>query len=144
MKKSLKKSKKPSLTVAYVRNKIVWPLISKFVRLSESNSYGIGHCITCGVAKHWKELQAGHFNPGRWNSIIFEIRGIHSQCYHCNVELKGNPREYDRYMRNKYGDNVVEELDELSKKSFQFDVPTLLSLVADYKPKVEELLKTKI
>lgn len=92
---------------------------------------------------HWKKLQAGHFNPGRFNSIIFEIRGIHSQCYQCNVGFKGRPREYDAYMRKRYGDAVVDELDALAKKVIQFDAPMLLEMIGVYRIKVKELELSK-
>ena len=136
------KKRKP-ITVAYLRNDVLWKLVSKFVRLTaavKENDNGHVHCVTCGERKHYKQLQAGHFIPGRYNAIIFETRGIHPQCYHCNVGLKGNPRKYDEWMRKNMGDKVVEELDALAKDTRQFFIPELLGMIGEYKKKVDELL----
>ena len=131
------------VTLPYVRNKVLWPLVSKFVRLSAADWKGYVACVTCGIVKHWKEMQAGHFNPGRTNSIIFDVRGIHPQCYQCNVGKKGNPREYDAYMRKTYGDEIVKELDQNRHKVEIFDMPQLLALVGEYRLKVKALLEEK-
>lgn len=139
-----RKQTKGLVTVQYLRNKVVWPIISKFVRLTETDEHGYGNCITCGKRYHFSELQAGHFNPGRFNSIIFDLRGIHIQCYNCNINLKGNPRNYDAYMKRTLGQQVIDDLDARAKKVEQFDRMQLLMMVTEYKPKVDTLLAGKI
>lgn len=57
--KETKKTKKPS--VAKLKKKL-WTLFSEYIRRLYSHD-DICECVTCGVKKHWKELQAGHFIP---------------------------------------------------------------------------------
>lgn len=119
--------------------KVAWDLFSKYIRARNADYRGYARCVTCGVIKHWKELQAGHFIPGRHNSNLFDERGCHAQCYHCNIGLKSNPREYDRFMREKYGGKTIIELEKQDKQSVQFTRQELTDKAAYYKQKFEEL-----
>ncbi len=88
-----------------------WELTSKYVRLREADEDGYCRCVTCGITKHWKELQAGHFIPqARGNAIRWDLRGISPQCYRCNINLGGNGAEYTIYMLDRYGREVVDDL----------------------------------
>jgi len=117
--KKIKGTKKKG--VSYWKKKC-WNLFSELVRKSGSFANGNNSCITCGAIKPWKELQAGHFIPGRHNSVLFDFRNCHPQCYRCNVLLKGNPVEYYEYMLDNYGKKVIKELKELDKELCPFKV----------------------
>jgi hypothetical protein len=117
---------------------ICWKWFSKFIRQREADWRGYASCITCGVVKHWKELQAGHFIPGRRNAILFHEKGCHQQCYRCNVPLKGNPRAYDKFMRQKYGAKVIRDLEALNETPKKWKPEELLKLIEHYKKKVVE------
>ena len=100
----------------------VWVLFSRWIRQRDADENGMVKCCTCLVVKHWKQMQAGHFIPGRRNANLFDERGCHAQCYSCNCGwLKGNPREYDAFMRRVYGEEVIKELEKQNRviKSFQ-------------------------
>lgn len=131
-----KKAKKLSVNKL---KKTAWDLFSKIVRLSAADHAGYASCVTCGVVKLWKELQAGHFIPGRHNAILFERRGCHPQCYQCNIPLKSNPRAYDAFMRKKYGEKVIKELEELDKTTKQFTIPELQEMIQSYQSKLKTL-----
>jgi hypothetical protein len=133
--KSIKPIKKPSVSKL---KKKAWDLFSKWIR-SQDAEKGMNMCITCGVWKPWKELQAGHFIPGRHNSILFDERGVHPQCYHCNVGLKGNPRSYDRYMRTMYGEKVIEELETLDQQIKNFKPYELEEIIKMYTKKLKKI-----
>jgi len=124
------KAKYPHTLTWY--KKKTWDAFSVSIRQRGMDDYGFNRCITCGVRKHWKELQAGHFIPGRHNAILFEERGVHPQCYHCNVGLKGNPRKYDAFMRKTYGAKVIKELERLDTTERKFTPQELIDLRAKY------------
>ena len=90
-----------------------WKTFSKYIRLRDcletTNTMEWGLCVTCSQRKHFKELQAGHFLGGRGNSILFDERGVFAQCRQCNYQ-SGNPVEYFRFMQQKHGDDVIDEL----------------------------------
>ena len=128
-----KKVKKPKVKSVSKLKKDLWKLVSEYVRRRASDFRGNADCVTCGRTYHWKQLQGGHFIPGRHNAILFDLRHIHPQCYACNVPMKGNPRKYDAYMRENYGEKVIKELENLDAIEKQFHAPELLSEIERYK-----------
>lgn len=106
MKRIIKKSTR-------LRKSDVWKAYSLYIRLKYADENGYVKCVTCDAIKHYKQMQAGHFIPGRHNSVLFDDRNCHPQCYHCNIGLKGNPRKYDKFMRETYGREVIEDLETL-------------------------------
>ena len=136
---------KQILTVQKLK-KDLWKLFSIFIRLRDTDKNGWGYCKTCQRTIFWKRGQAGHFLPGRTNTILFHEDLTHLQCYHCNIHLRGNSREYDKFMRKKYGNKKVEEFDKLGKyhKNIkQFTIQELQNLIISYKEKVKKLLENK-
>ena len=113
--------------------KKVWTEFSKYIR----NKYAVNGrvmCVTCGDWKDIKEMQAGHFIPGRRNCIIFDERNVHPQCYACNICKNGNTVEYFRFMQHKYGDEVIEELrNRNNQESKQFTMEELETLYNKFK-----------
>lgn len=136
--KKLKFAVKKKVTISQLKKK-VWKLYSEWIRRKDAVN-GWNKCVTCGVMKSYKELQAGHFIPGRHPSILFDERNCHPQCYSCNCGwLKGNPVKYFRYMQVTYGDKVIEELERLDKINKQFLNYELEALIDIYKRKLNEL-----
>lgn len=121
----------------------VWKIFSLYIRQRDADSNGYASCITCGVKMHYKKLQAGHFIPGRRNAILFDERGCHVQCYACNCGwLKGNPRMYDRFMQQNYGEKVIKELEDLNYgPAKQFTKEELLTLKEKFKTLLNQLEK---
>ena len=130
---------KPAKKKAPSRSKVVKDLddiFSKFIRLRDD---GKG-CVTCGVVKPWKEMQACHYYtrgrlPTRWHED-----NVFSGCYRCNVLLKGNYTEYAIFMVNRFGIEYVEELKALSLSNVKIPTHELRELTEVYKKKVAELL----
>lgn len=116
----------------------MWKLVSLFVRKSAANEWGMVSCVTCGRVNHYKKMQAGHFIPGRHNATLFDIRGIHPQCYACNMLLGGNSRKYEVWMKEHYGTKVIKELDKLndSPELKKFTEVELLGMIEEFKTKL--------
>lgn len=106
---------KPKETIKYWKKK-AWKEFSWFIR-NRGSFDGYNNCCTCGANHEVKRLQGGHFVPGRHPIILFDERNCHPQCYNCNVNLKGNPRKYDLFMKKRYGQEVIDELDKLDGKT---------------------------
>lgn len=105
-----KKQKPKTKPLKWYRDK-AWELTSKYVRLREADEDGYNRCVTCGITKPWKELQAGHFIPqARGNAIRWDLRGIWPQCFRCNINLGGNGAEYTCYMLDRFGRQTVDDL----------------------------------
>ena len=98
--------------------------------------------------KHWKQGDAGHLEEGRNNSILFDERGCHFQCKGCNGNLRiGNisrnkeeiKKGYERFMLERYGQKVIDEIRANKKKTRQFTIQELESLIKDLKEKISKL-----
>lgn len=125
-------------TVSYWKKK-TWSVFSELVRRIECDKKGYGRCITCGILNFWKKLQAGHFIPGRHNSILFDRRGVHIQCSGCNVFKRGNSIKYFRWMQKHYGEEVIKDLERIDKQMKQFTVQELKDLYDTFKKELSEL-----
>lgn len=117
-----------------------WQKVSLFIRKRDADEDGFVNCVTCGIRKHYTQGDAGHFIPGRGNSILFDIRGIHFQCKPCNGGFRYQTftknevaENYRKYMLKRYGKKVVEELIRKNRQIKQFKEKELLSIIKKYK-----------
>ena len=107
-----------------------WKNFSLYIRARDK------HCVTCPMGK---SEQAGHFIDGRHNAVLFSERGVHGQCYHCNVGLKGNKLEYWLFMERTYGRKVIDQLIRESKQTIQYKTHDYERIAQEYKEKLAEL-----
>ena len=137
------KVKKPKKITYSRAKKDLWKVFSMFIRfrgcLETTGTLDRGNCFTCETEYPYKLLQAGHFLAGRKMSILYDIRGVQIQCYHCNLGLKGNPIVYFRKMQKIYGNAIIEELEALNKTERKYKVAELLAMKEDFEKKIEEL-----
>ena len=138
-----KASKKKTRSVRWWKKK-AWVAFSNYIRLrdcvktTETTEYGL--CITCGHTSEKKNLHAGHFIPGRRNSILFDERNCHAQCYACNMHLHGNTLNYLDKMLTRYGRHVVDELRLLDKQVRKFTIGELKDIRDHYNELADELI----
>jgi 5-methylcytosine-specific restriction endonuclease McrA len=92
-----------------------------------------GQCITCGVIKAPKDMQAGHFVSRRHLATRYDEWNVNCQCVACNVFMSGNMVKYAKALMDKYGDNVVRELDERTSKTAQLKKADYLAIIEAYK-----------
>ena len=134
------KPKKRTLTKA---KKECWEVFSKFIRtrdcLKTTGCTSWGLCVTCGKRYHFKLLQAGHFIGGRHNNNLFSERGVHAQCYNCNINLRGNTLAYRRRIIEMYGEGADEELEREERQLRKFTVQELDDLRADLREQIKVL-----
>ena len=103
------KPKRKRLSVGKLKKR-AWVEFSIFIRTRDADDQGMVQCCTCSSVKHWKEMQSGHFIPGRLNNNLFDERGVHAQCSLCNVVRGGNGPKYYQFMEQAYGREVIDEL----------------------------------
>ncbi len=116
-----------------------WKLFSEYVRRVDADpESGFVKCCTCDTYKHWKQMQAGHFIPGRCNSILFEKTGVHPQCRRCNYN-EGNGPEYYVFMEETYGKEEIDRLRMLRHLSVKLDQYFYEDLINNLKVKLSEL-----
>jgi hypothetical protein len=102
-------------------------------------------CLCCTCNKQYPAFgqgcgQAGHFIPGRRGAVLFDERGIHFQCYNCNTNLKSNPRKYHAFMLEKYGQDLIDELDMLSEEEVSYTEQDFKRIEQYFKTETEKII----
>jgi len=113
--------------------KRVWKEFSIHIRTRDADEDGYVPCVTCPAKEHWKDMQAGHFIPGRLNANLFDERGVHAQCRKCNLILGGNGPKYYQFMLEAYGENVISELIVQNEKTKKWQPGELRGLLDKYR-----------
>jgi len=117
-----------------------WRWCSKYIRLKWADSNGYASCVTCGVTKHWKELDAGHFIPkSRGNAIYFEEDNLAPQCDSCNRFHGGKDHMFTLWMLDWYGRERVEELEHQAQTTVKYTAADYDAMADDYRERVKEL-----
>src|ERR1019366_6086358 len=102
-----------------------WDSFSIYIRtrdcLKTTGNPDEGLCCTCSRLYSIKQLQAGHFIPGRHNSVLFSEQGVHAQCFGCNGNppygKAGNLIQYWPFMERTYSREIIDKLIEESKQT---------------------------
>lgn len=135
-----KKKKQPKISTL---KKKVWALFSEYIRkrdcLGTTGLIDYGKCITCQKTIPRTLLQAGHFISGRHNAGLFSERGVHAQCYNCNINLRGNTLEYRRKIIELYGEGVDLELEAEAREIKKFTISELEELKVRFSTLIKEL-----
>lgn len=136
---------------------------SWYIRLRDSHlkdGVWTGTCITCsksgpvaymdetsakgrktGAIRYVTGWDAGHFVSRGHKVVRFNEQNVNLQCaFRCN---KMNSGEYEKYrlaLKDKYGDDVPEELENLARSTtfYKFSKPELLQIIADAKEQIKE------
>ena len=114
-------------------------IFSTYVRLRDLTLNGEAVCVTCNIAKPYKQMQNGHFMSRRHMSTRFEEMNTAVQCMGCNMYNQGMQYEMSKYLDKKYGEGTAEDMQILSrqiKKIGRIDYDYLIDL---YKEKVKQL-----
>lgn len=124
--------------------KKAWEAFSQYIRLRDcigaTGGTDYGRCITCERPYERKQLQGGHFIPGHGNSVYFDERNVHAQCYSCNMYKGGNVLIYRDKMLEMYGQDVIDELRRLDKQTRKFTVDELKELREHYNELSDRLI----
>ena len=74
-------------------------------------------CVSCGVVKHWKEMDCGHFVPkSRGASVRYIEENCHPECQSCNRFDEGHLAGYTLHMIDTYGRDKITELQKEARK----------------------------
>jgi hypothetical protein len=98
-----------------------------------------GICFTCGNIKIWKYQQNGHYISRNYLSTRFLERNCHCQCVSCNVFKKGNMDVYALRLTQKYGPEILEELDKIKHEECKLTRENYKNLIEVFKIKIENL-----
>ena len=118
-------------------------IFSKYIRLRDSDDNGIFHCISCGKPVFWKDGDNGHFVNRSHMSLRYSEKNCNAQCRHCNRFDEGNNIGYQRGLIEKYGDEIIKELEIAKHSSNHISDAEARIMINHYKQEVAKLLKEK-
>jgi hypothetical protein len=117
---------------------------NKYIRLRDTDSNGVGRCISCGAVINLGGFDAGHFLPTTYSATRFDEQNVHGQCKQCNYYKHGNLTMYGEGLVRKIGAQAVDELKMRKNNVVKLQRIHLELLIAEYRQKASELEKTKI
>jgi len=97
-------------------------------------------CITCGHVGTIKDIQSGHYIERNKIGTRFDEKNNNAQCVDCNVWKKGNLRIYATKLEAKYGQGILQELEEKAATG-KGKVPRafLIEVIIYYTEKLQQL-----
>jgi hypothetical protein len=119
--------------------------LQKVVRMKAAiaeNLDGYVTCVSCGVKKHWKELDAGHYFSRGDKSVKLMEENIHPQCKGCNIRMSHGDTKvvtaYRRHMVDMYGEDFLDHLEALAWTPTKFNRAEIEALTKTLKAQIKE------
>ncbi len=119
--------------------------LQKVVRMKAAiaeNLDGYVSCVSCGVKRHWKELDAGHYFPRADKSVKLMEENIHPQCKGCNIRMSYGDTKvisaYRRYLIDIYGEEFLNDMEALARKPAKFDRAEIENLTKTLKTQIKQ------
>ena len=112
---------------------------SRFIRMRDSDENGMVACFTCGVVKHWKKGDAGHFQSRGKLSTRWEETNVQFQCKRCNGFRGGEQYKFAQELDAKYGDGTADALVFESNQMRKYGHYELALMLRGYSRKSKEL-----
>jgi hypothetical protein len=116
-------------------------VFAEYIRLRDSNGDTF-RCISCGQVKPMSQCQCGHYISRAHMATRFDENNCNGQCVGCNIFKSGNVVEYRFGLIDKYGEEVVNQLEAMRNDQRQIKDPEYKELIQYYKDKVKQM-KTK-
>lgn len=116
---------------------------SKYIRIRDANRNGFCKCITCETIKHWKEMDAGHFQSRRYNSTRWHEQNAHAQCQSCNKYNSGEQYLHAKEINLRYGEGTADFIEKLAKNLTKINKKEVMEIAKAYKKQAEELANKK-
>lgn len=118
--------------------KILDKLVSEYVRRRDADFNGYISCYTCGVKKHWKEIQCGHYISRTYSNLRWSLENLRPQCYSCNVMRHGNMDEYALRLEREHP-GTLEVLSRWKVKTTPLKYFEMIELIDEFKKKLKNL-----
>lgn len=115
-------------------------VFSRFVRMRVADESGHANCFTCGVNRHWREVDAGHFITRAKYATRWDEVNVQFQCKRCNMN-GGRQFEFGRNLNAKYGEGTADEIYLKSNRPARYTIEELTQMIAHYTAEVREFEK---
>lgn len=98
--------------------KLLWKHFTKYIKHRDKNV-----CCTCGRVFEGGAIGGGHYIAKGACSLeyYFSEQNVHAQCTNCNLKLEGNRPAYRAFLLQKYGKEILNELETRYNTPFKGD-----------------------
>ena len=120
-------------------DKKLWKVFSEFIRRRDADENGICTCITCGLKREWKQMDAGHGIPRQHWGTRYDERNNHAQCKRCNGFEGGSQEAYAKAVDKKYGAGTWDMLLIKKQKGKRLSSFEIEALTKHYKERLKEM-----
>lgn len=128
-----------------------WKWCKMYVLLYYCDNKGFVHCSTSpNLVYHVTDryIHVGHWIKYRdgnstHNSTALIFYNLAPQSSRDNVRFNGKPDEMEKFLREKHGDEKIDELLLLKNQPLKLDPVTLEEIAFEYRTKFYELLKIR-
>jgi len=114
-------------------------VFSEFIRKRNADDLGFITCFTCGVKRHWKEQQAGHFQSRSHHSTRWDEVNVQVQCVKCNMYRQGEQYKFGLYLDERFGKGTAKDLENRAKTIVKLNRVDYEEAIERYKQKIKEL-----
>jgi 5-methylcytosine-specific restriction endonuclease McrA len=112
-------------------------LLQRLVRMKASDDNGYAECVSCGVVKHYKQMDGGHFISRTYSFHSLREENIHPQCKTCNRFFSKSHDDYRRYMVDMYGEDFVEWLTDTKHTVHQVKLYEYEEIIAELNERIK-------
>lgn len=116
----------------------LWDLVSKWVRYSIANEFGMVNCYTCNAYIKPVDCDAGHYITRLCKYLKFDLRNIKPQCKTCNQAKHGMASAFGKHLEEDHP-GISEILLEESRIVHSWSREELKGMIFDFTQKVKSL-----
>ncbi|MDA8959085.1 recombination protein NinG [Akkermansiaceae bacterium] len=114
-------------------------VFSQYVRSKNADHRGMVECFTCGQWKHWKTVDAGHFQSRAKFSTRWDLNNVKPQCKSCNGFRSGEQWKFARHLDSLYGEGTAIEIEQLSNTTKKWSSEELEAMIDVYNRRLRKL-----
>lgn len=112
---------------------------SMFIRLRDSDEFGIATCVTSGKRAHWLTMDCGHYVSRAKQSTRFDERNCHAQTKMSNRFQGGHFVEHGNAIDRIHGPGTAEALRQKGLVRCSRTTSDFLFIAKCYKERVEHI-----
>ena len=116
---------------------------SLYIRLRDSNEYGMVQCFTSGRVYHYKSMHAGHFMSRKRLATRWCETNVQPQSPADNIFGQGEQYRFGLHLDSKYGEGTAEEIQFKSRNTLKMSRADYEEKISYYKEIVKNLKKEK-
>jgi len=119
--------------------KMLDDIFSKYKRMINLKENGLITCFTCQQEFELKNIDCGHYISRQYKTVRWDEQNTEPQCKSCNRFHEGRKDVFALNLQKKYGDDILEKLNQRKNQIKKFTEYELQEMVKYYKDQVESL-----